>query len=625
MPLEPLKKKHIPATLQEAMRLHEAGDLDAAEALYLRILGADAKEPNALMNLSTLYSQRGAYEQSAGLLKKVILLLPKMPYVYFAYGNVLLKLECYADALLMLNHAISLDGNQASYYFNKAIAYDGLNQLGDAIEAYTLAIKLQPDNVEAHINRANNLYRLGRLEEALAAANAILAAHPALAMGYTTRGNIYNSLFRSEEALADYDRAITLQPDFAVAHNNRGSILAKNDRDQAAALASYDQAIVLNPRYADAHNNRAAALNKLERFEEALAAANLALSLNPDSALAHDARGNALTGLRRFEEALADYDRGMTLQPGLINSYWNKAMLALLMGDLEVGLKLYERRWETDFQKKDFRPMDKPLWLGEESLTSKTIFIHLEQGLGDSLQCARFIPLLAERAARVIVETPGPLIALFAESFRQPNVMIVASGTPIPVFDYQCPIMSLPLAFKVTVDTIPNTVPYLQVPPAKLAAWQQKLGPKTKRRIGLVWSGASVHPNDHNRSLALGLLDPLLQQPYEFHSLQKEVRPYDQLLMHLLCNHAADLQDFTDTAALVAQMDVVISVDTSVAHLAGALGKPLFVLLPYTPDYRWLLDRDDNPWYPTARLFRQPVRKDWPNAISRVIEALATM
>ncbi len=619
--VEPLKKKHIPKTLSEAMALHEAGQITEAEHLYQRILGADPKDANALLNLSTLHSQRGEYAEAEALIKRLLTSQPKMAYAHFALGNVLGKAGRHAESAASYARASALEPTNPTAHFNRGITLDAMGDYAQALESYERAAALQPSNVQAQLNRANNLYRLQRYEEALDACNAIIALDPKLPLAYTSRGNVYGALEKRAEALADYNQAIALDPTLAVAHNNRGNFMDK-EKDHAEVLASYARAIELDPQYVDAHLNHAAALNRGERYEEAIEGCNRALALRPNVALAYDTRGSALVGLKRYAEALADYDQALALQPTIKTTPWNKAVLTLLLGDLEQGLRLYESRWETEFQRDDVRHFEQPLWLGDTSLEGKTLFIHPEQGYGDFIQMSRYFPLLVAKGATVIAETPDALIPLLTTSFPDPAIRFIAHGSMPDQFDLQCPIMSLPLAMGTTLATIPAPAPYLRVPEARQAQWNERLGAKTRLRVGLVWSGAKIHTNDAKRSTPLATLAPLLQLPFEFHSLQREVRDSDMPNYTSLIDHRDQLQDFADTAALVDAMDIVISVDTSVAHLAGGLAKPCWILLPNMPDYRWLLERSDSPWYPTARLFRQPQPHDWPNTIAHVIEAL---
>jgi Glycosyltransferase family 9 (heptosyltransferase) len=298
-------------------------------------------------------------------------------------------------------------------------------------------------------------------------------------------------------------------------------------------------------------------------------------------------------------------------------------MLRLLIGDFDRGWVKYEWRWKTESLALPKRNFSQPLWLGAEALDGKAILLHSDQGFGDTIQFCRYVPLVAERGARVILEVPRPLRELM--STLTGAEQIVSSGNPLPDFDMHCPLLSLPLAFGPQLETIPAATPYLRASSQSLMNWDTRLGSKHHRRIGLVWSGSPTHKNDQNRSIRLSSLLSLLDIEATFVSLQKDVRDDDVTILKNRSDllHFGDaLENFSDTAALISNLDVVISVDTSVAHLAGALAKPVWVLLPFVPDWRWLLDRNDSPWYPTARLFRQDDARAWDNVIARVHAAL---
>jgi tetratricopeptide (TPR) repeat protein len=346
-----------------------------------------------------------------------------------------------------------------------------------------------------------------------------------------------------------------------------------------------------------------------------------ALAIDPRHVAALNNLGSVLVDLDRPEEALGYFDRAIAVDPGYAEAHLNKAIVMLRLGDLQRGWIEYEWRWKCPSQNLGDRRFDKPLWLGGEPIAGKVVLLHNDQGLGDALQFCRYVPLLKARGADIILEIDGPLNALLS---RLPGISrCFAKGAQLPTFDFHCPLTSLPLAFSTTLDTIPSEVPYL--PRASDGAGPQ-LGPSKRPRIGLVWSGNPNHLNDHNRSVPLENLLPLLDGvDAQFVSLQKNARPEDEELLRQrsdVLDLGPALRDFADTAAVVEQLDLIISVDTSVVHLAGGLGRPLWILLPYIPDWRWLLDRDDSPWYPTARLFRQTATRDWPVVVERVREAL---
>jgi tetratricopeptide (TPR) repeat protein len=385
------------------------------------------------------------------------------------------------------------------------------------------------------------------------------------------------------------------------------------------------QIIAGKPDFFDAILLLADIQSKQGKNDAALASCDRALALRPGSAAAFSNRGNVLQALRRYDEALASYDRAVDMRPDFAQAHYNGAICRLLLGDFEGGLEKCEWRWKTAQLSNNRRSFKHPLWLGESEIAGKTILFYDEQGLGDTIQFCRYVPLVAERGGRVILEVQAPLKELMHS--LPGTTKILANGAALPDFDLQCPLLSLPLAFGTRLETIPSAVPYLHAPPMGVIAWNARLGPNKRRpRIGLAWRGMPTHKNELNRSIRLSALLPLFDIDATFVSLQKDVRPDERSTLneHGDLLHFGDaLTDFSETAALIANLDLVISVDTSIAHLAGALAKPVWILLPFTPDWRWLLHRLDSPWYPTARLFRQDGSRAWDSVIARVHEALA--
>ena len=439
------------------------------------------------------------------------------------------------------------------------------------------------------MNRGVALRALGRLEEALAAQDRVLALDASAAESWSNRGNVLQDLGRLEEALTSYDRALALQP---------GRI--------------------------DAWVNRGNALRGLRRLDDALASLDRAIALNPDDADGHYHRGLVLTDLRRLEEAEAALDRALGLQSDHPWAALSKAMIPLLRGDLARGWPLYEARRRTDPDGGP-RALRRPPWLGDTPLQGRTILVHAEQGLGDTIQFCRYAALLAERGARVILHVQEPLLGLL-KGLQGVDVLLAQGQTP-PPFDLHCPLLSLPLALGATLETIPAQRAYLAPRPDKVQAWAAALGPRTRPRIGLAWSGRAEHNNDRSRSLALAELVAQLPPGADYVSLQQEVRPSDQAALaanpHIRF-FGPRLTDFTQTAALVSLMDAVVSVDTSIAHLAGALGADTRLLLACIgQDWRWLLDRADSPWYPTMTLYRQGADCGWAEPLAAVWRDLA--
>ena len=363
-------------------------------------------------------------------------------------------------------------------------------------------------------------------------------------------------------------------------------------------------------------------MKALNRFAEALADYERAIALKPAYAEAHGNRGVCLDELAWPDEALESFRAALALQPDHADTHWNLAVNRLRGGDLRAGWREAEWRWKSPGLGLKPRDFDKPLWLGDRPIESKVLLVYNEQGLGDAIQFCRYIPLLAARGARVVLEISQPLQQLLGSMSGVAHC--VAKGEALPAFDFHCPLASLPLAFDTTLDTIPSDVPYLAVP-AGARDWKPWLGAGRDLRIGLVWSGNPNHFNDHNRSIALKALAPLFDIDAQFVSLQKGAREVDRETLRRrsdVLDAASLLETFTDTAALVMQLDLIVSVDTSVAHLAGALGKPAFILLPYVADCRWLTSRADLPWYPSVRLFRQPETREWAPVVLALREAL---
>jgi hypothetical protein len=435
------------------------------------------------------------------------------------------------------------------------------------------------------VQRAAALYQAGRLDEARAAALEILGAdardfnalHLLAAIAVRTR--------RPEEAIDYATRALALVPGHPEVLCNRGIALRALDRIEEA-LADYDQVLAANPRHA------------------------AALSL----------RGVALAALNRHGDAIDSFSRAIALEPRYAPAYLNRAFSNLATGRYGEGWRDFEWRWRGSDTQIALRSFKQPEWRGED-VRGRSILVHAEQGLGDALQFARYVPLLAERGADVVLEVQAPLKGLFADL----PARLVTFGETLPATDFHCALLSLPLAFGTRAESIPANVPYLTAPPSHVERWRTRLGAAHGPRIGIAWSGNTRQSNDRNRSIPLEMLEPLRAGPWTLVSLQKEVRVDERAGLQgerPILHFGDELADFRDTAALVSLVDAVVSVDTSVAHLAGAMGKELFLLLTFAADWRWLLDRADSPWYPTARLLRQGERGEWLRLVKEARAAL---
>jgi tetratricopeptide (TPR) repeat protein len=411
-----------------------------------------------------------------------------------------------------------------------------------------------------------------------------------------------------------------LNPDFAERCRDQADALLAQGRFEEA-IAGYDQLIALRPDDARAYNNHGKVLKNLGRFAEALDSYDRAIALLPDRAEIHSNRGNVLYELERFQEAIESFDVAIRLNSDYAEATWNKALLCLLLGRFNEGWRCYEaRKWKRD--PAGNRQFEKPLWLGDRDISGKTLLVHWEQGYGDVIQFSRYVSLCQQAGARVLLAPQKPLQPLMLGLHAKARIVDLESD--FLLFDYHCPIMSLPLAFRTELTNVPRES-YLSADEVKVAAWGARLGKKTRPRIGVVWG--SKDPPSKARIIPLERFRQLLSPSYEFVSLQKHLTEGERACLDgLNVRHLEEeLVDFSDTAAICHSMDLVISIDTSVAHLAGALELPIWVLLPRVPEWRWMLNRDDSPWYPSMRLFRQQTRDDWEGVLERVRRELHAM
>jgi tetratricopeptide (TPR) repeat protein len=477
-----------------------------------------------------------------------------------------------------------------------------------------------PDEIDAIFLRALVQHRRGRRLAALASYERVLDLRPDHVGALNNRGVAFAGLERFTEALASYDAALAIEPDDAETLNNRGIALKELGR-LAEALASYDRALAIQSDFVDALNNRGNVLHALGRSAEALTTFDRLLKIAPERPDVLNYRGVVLQALGRLDEALASYHKAQAMCPDDPDAHWNEALLHLSTGDYVPGWRKHEWRWQRETMKAARRDLPQPLWDGVAPLAGKTVLLHSEQGLGDTIQFCRYVPMVAARGAHVILAVQDPLRSLMGSLAGVSQFL--SPGEPLPAFDLHCPLMSLPLAFDTTVDTIPAAIPYLHPSADACAVWESRLQgrrPGQHLRVGMAWSGNPSHTNDRNRSMTLEALLPLLDVDATFVSLQKEVPPDDATLLASrddILQVGGMLRDFADTAALVMNLDLVVTVDSSMAHLAGALGKPVWVLLPVPSDWRWLRDRETSPWYPTARLFRQSRPGDWGGVATR--------
>jgi Flp pilus assembly protein TadD len=463
-----------------------------------------------------------------------------------------------------------------------------------------------------------NAHTAGRLNEARDCYERVLAHDAKNCHALYLLGSLLVAEKKIGDAIMLFEQCIEFHPSLALAHNALGNAWHAL-KNIPAADASYRRAIACKEPSAEAFCNLGAICRSRGELDEAVSLYRRVLELKPEFAEAWCNLGIVLRELGQLDEAGGAFRRALAISPKMAAAHFNAGLLCLLRGDFQTGWQQHEYRWAST-QRGTARSFPQPLWLGQFPLHGKTILVHAEQGLGDTIQFTRYLSLLKDEGAQVVFEVQPALKGFLSECLGGTHVL--QKGEPLPAFDVHCPLLSLPLAFSTTLDTIPHHTPYLTVPASHRRKWNEIMAGYPSPRIGLVWFGNRQHLNDLNRSISPAIVARFLDGvPMALHCLHKEFpNSADAALTASgqVVSHAGRIRDFSDTAALVEQLDLVISVDTSVAHLAGSLGKSLWLLLPHVPDWRWLLNRTDSPWYPRARLFRQHSRQDWDTVLATV-------
>ena len=612
-------------------------------------LARNKRDAKALAQLAAICHRTQRSPEAVDLLKRLLRENPTSTEAQANLGVMLLSCGQHEEALRYCDKALVRLPNHPALHDNRGNALCKLGRYQEALEAHERALKLAPQFAEAHSNRGYVLVKLGRLQEAKLACETSLGLNPQSSRALYNYGDLLLRLNQTKEALQVLSRALALQPNFPEALTDVGISLSRL-RQPEKALATLDSVLAQWPDYVPAIIARGMVLVDLNRVEEALsicehlsnvtghevqrlrAAALVGLN-DPASALqaiAEDSQGDqpllllkayAQHKLGRWAVALELYRAAFEIDPENQICRWHLSNAELTNGNLQRGFELYESRWEgTDLRP----PIAEAAWLGTPPLAGKRLLIHCEQGYGDTIQFVRYAPLLAADGVQVVLRVQPQLKSLMERLEGISDVF--DTDAPIPNHHAYCPVASLPLAKGTDLGNIPANVPYLYPVAERVAEWQQRLAAMDNLpRIGLVVSGNPSHRNDANRSMPLSQLEHLLTLPALFVLVQQAVADRDK---ETVASHPGvfvvgdELKTFEDTAALLQNLDLLISVDTSVAHLAGALGKPVWLMLPFVPDWRWLLDRDDSPWYPTARLFRQPKAGDWTSVIAAITDAL---
>lgn len=516
---------------------------------------------------------------------------------------------------------------QPAYLATLGNALASAGRLDEALRVFDKAIQLKPDDAELWRRIGDTLVQARRSSDALLCFRRAVELDPTDADAAYKIGHILHGAGELAEALIHLNRSVELRPDHASTLHMRALVLNGLKRDNDA-IADCRRATEIDPRNADTLSNLGALLRAQGQLKEALSLYDRSLKIKPDAGKTIFNRANVLADLGRLDEAMSAYKRSAVLGPEYARSAWNLALLQMLTGDFKRGWKGREARWDVPNLMKGYPPLVGSRLPGIEGIAGKTILICADEGLGDAMQFVRYVPMLAARGAEVILVVQDALCPLFSRLEGVSQCLPGSSGAHIPPFDFHCPLASLPLLFGTRLETIPTATSYL--PPAapdRKQVWEDRVR-RGRLRVGLAWSGNAEHLNDHNRSIPFRMITSLLDANATFVSLQKEIRSTDApafLERTDIFDAGPHLSDFSETAALISCLDLIISVDTSVVHLAGALGKPTWVLLPYTPDYRWLLGREDSPWYPTVRLFRQSESREYGSVIDRVRRALGSL
>jgi len=612
-PRQPLAHRDLGNALQQS------GHLEKALASYDRALALKSDIADLHNNRAITLTALGREGEALESYSRAIALKPDYAQAYNNRGTLRTSRKQFAEALADFDKAIALQPDYVKAYNNRGGVLADLGRPGEALADHDRAIALHPSGAESHHHRGQVLMALGRAAEALASFDRAIALEPAFVSAHGGRGTALSALGRHQEALASQDRALCLDPNSATAHNNRGAALAAMDR-LAEALESHDRAIALDPGSANAHNNRGAALALLGRLEESIQSFDRAVALNPGSVQTHTNRGKHLADLGRQDEALASYRRAAEIQPNSAEAHFGISLILLTDGRYDEGWPVYEWR-KRRVAEEAFHAQGRPAWTGAEDLTGKTLFIEAEQGLGDTIQFCRYAPLAADRGAKVVMTAQESLVELLQT--LDPRVAILPVGQTPSVFDYHVALLSLPLAFGTNVETIPATIPYLQADPLRVARFRQRIG-TPGFRVGICWQGSYIAGI---RSFPLSSFADIARlSDIRLISLQKGagVEQLQNLPPGMAVEELGEgfPQDFSETAAAMESLDLVISCDTSVAHLAGALGRPCWLVLRYGADWRWLTHRSDTPWYPGMRLFRQPAPGDWRGAFQQMAAAL---
>ncbi len=585
---------------------HRAGNLQQAEAYCQRALRKESGHAESLHLLGMIASQSGNQPLAASLIGRAIKSAGPRPEYCVDLGMIMSREGRFDAAATCYRQALQADPGNWKTLLKLGLTLSSLGYQRDAHEVIQTAITIG-GNAEAYFELANQLHNAGDLDQAVEHFRAAIRLRPTFPEAYFNLGVSLMKQRRTDDAMEAYSNALRLKPRYPEALNNYGILLQLLGR-LGEASSYYIRAIEHNQDYPDPRYNLALVRQDQDRHDEALEGYNALLSLNPNHSEAHNNRGNALLALGRPFEAVAAYSEAIQRQPEHAEANWNLSLANLLLGHFTEGWQGYDWRLRQNTAKPQSFPV--PLWNGAATPTAR-ILVHAEQGFGDTLQFVRYAAMVKERCGFLIVQCQLPLVrTLYSVAGID---QVVARGTNLPPFDCHIPLLSLPGIFKTVEETIPSPMPYIAPPASLQAKWRERIPVSADLTVGLVWAGNPGHKNDRNRSIPPELFSTLLSVPgIRFFSLQKDLELAGAIPLGL------EFTDFADTAAAIANLDLIISVDTSVAHLAGAMNIPVWTLLPFNPDWRWMLNRTDTPWYPSMRLFRQAESKNWQPVMEQV-------
>jgi Flp pilus assembly protein TadD len=653
----------VAETFRAGWKYHQTGDVARAEQLYLQVLQADPKHADAWQLLGAAYVMQRRVPEAVQALRRALQLDPQHAAAHDNLGIALVQQGNFSEAVASFQEAVRLRPDHPETHVNLGTALARQGLLADATVSYQEAVRLHPDHAEAYSRLGKVLAQQGRREEAIAAWQRTVALNPAHALTHASLGEALVQVGRRADAIPCYRRALQLSPDFFAALMNLGCLLLEQQPAEALGLferarqvqansvqamtnfgfalnaldrvaeaeAIFRDALARDPSSPEGHSGLGIALARQERHEEAVACQRRALELRLTYPEAHHNLGVSLLKLGKPEEAIAAHREALRWQPSAPEPHGSLAVANLVLGRFLEGWPEYEWRWRCKMFAGCERSFAQPVWDGSP-LDGRTILIHAEQGYGDLLQFVRYAPLVKARGGTVLVECAAPMHPLLS---RCGGIdALLPKKPPLPAFDVHAPLMSLPGILGTTVATIPADVPYLSVPDELVERWRRELEPIEGFRVGIGWRGNARNPYDRYRSLRVEQLEPLARVAgVRLISLQKGAETAEELRRVADRFEVIDLGEgldrgagaFMDSGAVMKNLDLVISVDTAPAHLAGGLAVPFWILLPFAPEWRWLLDRDDSPWYPTARLFRQRQPGDWEEVLARMAEALGRL